>query len=286
MKISQTLNNPYPQILNKWRVIYLISIFISFFMLVFQPFGLQYLRIEFKPLLLAGYGLVTMIVLIFNLILLPKILPKIFDEETWTARKQIVWLLWIVISISVGNYFYSILFSIFAWIGIKGIVTFMVFTLSIAIIPITAVTFISYNVILRRNIVSSNQINTQINARGKKEEDPFVELEIFSGNQKYKFKPEDVVFIESEGNYINIHYLLDKKVKSQMIRSTIKNIESEIPNDQLLKCHRAFIVNPHFIEKVKGNSQGYNLVLSHISEEIPVARSFTKTFRERMANIA
>ncbi len=144
------LNKPYPQTQNKWKSAISISLFISLFLYVFQPFGLQLLKHDHKDLALLGYGVVTFLVLALNYVMLPFIKPSIFNEDRWTVKKQILWLVWIVFSISLGNYFYSILFSVIPWFGFKGFLIFMVFTIVIAIIPIVLITFISQNAMLRK----------------------------------------------------------------------------------------------------------------------------------------
>ena len=41
MDILEYLRKPYPLNLNRWGIIIVISLFVSVFMLVFQPFGLH-----------------------------------------------------------------------------------------------------------------------------------------------------------------------------------------------------------------------------------------------------
>ena len=66
-----------------------------------------------------------------------------------------------------------------------------------------------------------------------------------------------------------------------MIRNTLKEIEKQISDTtSLFKCHRAFIINLAHIEKVSGNSQGYSLRIKYLDREIPVARNYSKSFRE------
>jgi len=85
MILIEYARKPYPLNLNKWAVIISISLFISFFMVTFQPFGLQNLESDRASFLLAGYGLVTFVVLVFDMIILPRVFPGIFSEERWTV---------------------------------------------------------------------------------------------------------------------------------------------------------------------------------------------------------
>lgn len=285
MTITELLNKPYPTLLNKWKVIVSVSFFISFFLGVFQPFGLKNVNLEYKTLILVGYGLVTFILLVFNMILLPMIAVNVFAEDKWTVKKQIIYLLWIVLSIGIGNFVYSFLFSLIFWPGIKALFMFIIYTFTIAIFPVIAITFSTHYVYLKRNISLSTQLNSHVTNSTQKESSDDTMLTFSSGNQQYRFLQKAIVFLESDGNYIHIHHLADEGIKTQLIRNTMKNVSSEIDSSNLFKCHRAFIINLKYVEKISGNSQGFLLTIKHIEKEIPVSRNHTKSFKERISNI-
>ncbi len=277
--IKNILNKPYPILLNKWKLTIYVSLFISFFLSVFQPFGLQFVKIDNKTIILIGYGMVTLLILLVDLFLIPLVFRKSFHEENWTVWKQIGWLTFIILTISIGNYVYSIIFSIFQWVGLRGFLIFILFTLPIAIIPIIVITFITQNIYLKRNLKLSAQINEGIKEKVS-DNDNSVLISFKSGLQNYSFPFSSILFLESEGNYVQIYYIENEQIKTQLIRNTLKNISTEIHEKKLFKCHRAFMVNINNVEKVKGNSHGISITLKQISKQIPVSRSNTKAFTE------
>jgi hypothetical protein len=277
--IKNIINKPYPILLNKWKLTIYVSIFISFFLSVFQPFGLQFVKIDNKTIILIGYGMVTLLILLVDLFLLPLFLKKSFRDENWTVWKQIVWLTFIILTLSIGNYVYSIIFSIFQWVGLRGFLIFILFTLPIAIIPIIVIAFITQNIYLKRNLKLSAQINESIKEKVS-DSDNFVLISFKSGLQNYSFPLSSILFLESEGNYVQIYYIENEQIKTQLIRNTLKNISTEIHEKKLFKCHRAFMVNINNVEKVRGNSHGISITLNQIDKQIPVSRSNTKTFIE------
>ncbi len=277
------LNKPYPQAQNKWKSAISISLFISLFLYVFQPFGLQLLQHKHKSLVLLGYGLVTLMVLSFNMFMIPLIKPSVFEEEKWTIKKQIVWLVWIIFSISLLNYFYSIAFSVISWGGIYGLVMFLIFTVLIGVIPVVLITFIAQNSMLKKNMVLSQEINATIQEQKPDKED---HITIESGKQNQTFNAEHILLVESEGNYVNISCVENEVVKKYLIRNTIKNIETLLKDRKsFFKCHRAFIINLSYVQNVNGNSQGFNLELQHHDNTIPVSRTYTKDFKMRMIDL-
>ena len=61
------LKQPFPLINEasyNWKIIIAISLFISFFLLIFQPFGLREITIPHKELFIAGYGGVTFLTVV------------------------------------------------------------------------------------------------------------------------------------------------------------------------------------------------------------------------------
>jgi hypothetical protein len=148
----QLVAEPYA---DRWTVILVIILFISLFLVLFQPFGLHNLESGMKTWLLAGYGLVTMVVLVIDVVIIPLIFPVCFKEENRTFMREFLLLVWIVITISLVNYLYSVWLTIVHWIGIKGFLIFLGFTLYIAIIPIIGVIVISHNVLLKKNLKAS-----------------------------------------------------------------------------------------------------------------------------------
>ncbi len=286
MSILDYARKPYPVSLSRWSIILVISPFISVFMIIFQPFGLQNLDPDSKSLLLAGYGLVTFVVLCIDLFLVPFIFSSAFKEEKWTVSREVIFLIFIVVTIAAGNYLYSVLLSIVFWVGIKGFFIFTGFTLIIAIIPVIGLIVISHNTLLRRNLKASTQLSQMImDKKGLAlTSDNKLVITSENKNQKIEIPASNLICIESEGNYVNTWFLEEGKIVRLLIRNTIKNIESQILEaGNLFKCHRAYIINLSYIEKVTGNSQGYRLLIKYLDKVVPVARNYSKSFREAIS---
>ena len=100
-KIFTRLRQPYPLFLEfskTFPVIVGISLFVPLFLFVFKPFDLTDADLQTRPLFFAGFGAVTFILLSFNVYVLPRLLPKLFDEDRWTVGREMLWILWLVFS--------------------------------------------------------------------------------------------------------------------------------------------------------------------------------------------
>jgi uncharacterized membrane protein YhdT len=284
MKLTDILNKPYPRSVSSWGIAIFVSAFIAVFLTVFQPFGLHSVNIAHKTLLIGGYGLVTFVMLLFNLFLLPQVFQRFFAEEKWAIWKQIVYLLIIVISISLANYVYSLTVLQFPWFGTAGLIRSVFFTFAIAIFPIVIITFVSQNLHLKNNLRLSARMNEKI-AESALRGDPAEIIVLRSGTQKFKFHLNNIVFLESAGNYVEVNYIENEKLRKELVRNTLKRICAENPQETLFRCHRAFAVNIRRIGKVSGNSHGISLIMEKSEKQVPVSRSYTKAFTNLMSEI-
>lgn len=89
-----------------------------------------------------------------------------------------------------------------------------------------------------------------------------------------KVAVSEINFIESQKNYISIH--TNNTIYKQ--RSTIGEFLEQLPQNDFIKTHRAFIVNIH---KVKEVDKSNNSVLLE-NASIPLSRAYKKDFLTRI----
>jgi DNA-binding LytR/AlgR family response regulator len=90
---------------------------------------------------------------------------------------------------------------------------------------------------------------------------------IKSDGQFIKIKLADVLYFESEKDYVFIH----TEQKRYLTLLSLKQLEKELPADKFLRVHRSFFVALDKIDMVDGN----NLIIK--GKEIPVSRSLQDT---------
>lgn len=93
-------------------------------------------------------------------------------------------------------------------------------------------------------------------------------LFIRSDKRIEKIELDDILYIESTGNYINIH----TKDKSIVAYLTLKTIETELSPSGFIKIHQSFIVSFSKIEAIEGNTVKLNNKL------LPISRSYRDAF--------
>ena len=94
--------------------------------------------------------------------------------------------------------------------------------------------------------------------------------------EKLKINLKDLLYIEAQENYSKIVWIDDDGVNEKLLRVTLKNIEDQIVDSNIVRCHRSFIINLKVNYSILGNSNGYRLKSNLLKNTIPISRSLGK----------
>jgi hypothetical protein len=259
------------------KLIFFISIGVLVFLYLFQPLDVSLMNNKEKLYVVVGLGAITFLSLSLNLLILPSLFPSIFVKRVWNIKKEILWNLWILTTISVGYYLYYKMLGIFD-VDFKMILGLII----IAIIPITGLITVNRNRILRSYVKISKGINKKLKENRFKEE-KLVHFESDYVKDNLSIKINLLILIRAANNYIEVFWKEKEEVKSQMIRTSLKKAEDLLEEHKFIfKCHRSYMVNTKFINKMEGNLRGYNLFFENINFTVPVSKNFTFQLKRLM----
>lgn len=95
-----------------------------------------------------------------------------------------------------------------------------------------------------------------------------------STNEKVTLAVSHLFYIESVGNYVKVVHCHEGQVRSDMLRTTSKQMEAALQSYPLIvRCHRAFLVNLGQVEQIISSSGTMQLLIKHSHDTIPVSRS-------------
>jgi DNA-binding LytR/AlgR family response regulator len=101
--------------------------------------------------------------------------------------------------------------------------------------------------------------------------------------QKLDISVRDLILISSEGNYVQLYYMLNDKLTKKLIRKTLKDTRQYLsPYNSFFQCHRSHIVNIDKIVSYKGNAKGFRASLKHLEFKVPISRVYIDIFKERL----
>ncbi len=98
-------------------------------------------------------------------------------------------------------------------------------------------------------------------------------LLVKESNQTFRIKVDDILYIESNSNYIYIF----TKTKKITTRNSLEWIETQLSKSWFLRIHRSFIVNLNAIESINPKSVFIN------NTEISISRANTSRLSEYIA---
>ena len=102
------------------------------------------------------------------------------------------------------------------------------------------------------------------------------ELVIRKGQELIRVLIKDIIYIEAEKNYLMIR-TGDDMIR---IRETMTNALNELQGKGFIRCHKGYLVNADYIEKLRSSE-----VLLRVGKEsiaLPVGRSYEKEIRKRI----
>jgi two-component system, LytTR family, response regulator LytT len=100
------------------------------------------------------------------------------------------------------------------------------------------------------------------------------QLLVKDGYTTQKIVVNEIQYIESSGNYLNIY----TKSQKHIARHTIEWVQEQLPDHQFMRIHRSFIVNLHLVNKVNSKF----VFIDNL--EIPISRTYLPKINEYLKN--
>jgi len=272
------LNKPYPfnnDLKHNTKIIFFISVGVFVFLFLFQPLQINELVNRDKYFLVFGLGVITFLSLSLNLLILPSLFPKILNGSAWNVKKEILWDMWILFTVSVGYFLYYKALGIMEF-GFSMIITLIL----IAIVPISVLIVLNRHRLLRSHLKSANELNIKLKEY-KSIPDKLVHFISDYQKDNLSIKVSLILFVRSANNYIEVFWKEDQEVKNQMVRLSLTKAEEMLMDYKFIfKCHRSYMINVNHIDKIEGSSQGYRLYFEKVDFSVPVSKIYVHKLKE------
>lgn len=223
-----------------------------------------------------------------SMILLPKYRPKYFLSQNFTLERFIFIIACSSIGIGIGyfignHYFfqYEITLLWFLIYIFKVISTNVLF----AGVPFIIAFLLLFDYYKIKNSPEIENSYSPKNALPPHEAPPqyddrlapvIVHFTDTSNKKTLDIPLENLYYITSAQNYIEIVYQSDNLVKTVLLRNSLKMIEEEMilsADSPLIRCHKAFIVNREKIKELRGSTKNAHFILTDVETLIPVSRN-------------
>ncbi len=277
--MNNFLQKPYPfneDLRHNAKIILFISLGVLVFLLLFQPIEISAFSTRQVFYLFTGLAISTFLVLSLNLMVLPSLFPKVFDNSVWNIKREIFWNIWILLTISGSDLiFYSKLFGLIdiTFYDIARIIL-------LGFLPVSVLIIINQDRLLKSHLKSAQQLNNKLNL-GRLQKEKLIHIKSDYKKDDLLINAKSLLFIKSADNYIEVYFLADGMVNKQMVRSSLNNAELAIQEfDFIIKCHRTFIVNVNHVVEIQGNSQGLKLDFKDVDSPVFVSPKYIDDFKK------
>ena len=288
-EMFEILKKPHPFIFNAYSVV--IPSLITFIILVvLAPFQFQGLEIYYRIVYAFIISLIVALGIVVSIKGLQILFPTFISEDKWTVGKEFFLFLFvvliIVILISIACLQLPIKYTSISALLFKT----TSITLSISLLPILiSILFEQYRhqkLQLEKATLLTDSLKMRNELLLKKETLlPPIFLKSENKDIVLQLNPEDLIYLKSDGNYVEVYYYNSNEIHKKVIRNRLKTIEHILPNDLFYRCHNRFIINGNHIIKIEGNARNLILHLKGISECIPVSRAKAKGIAAFLENL-
>ncbi len=254
----------------KWSLILITGIFTFIFTNIFEPFGIYNSKDKsgFEIFLEINIAILSVTA---TLVLSQFIIRKIIKIKHFTYLTIVVWFLfeafligivWTLLTVFVDGNVSSILnlwaTNILECVFLIGLPYF------------ATIFFLSYKEKTKKITHFQEKLDKKTNPNA------IIPFKGNSNKEKLKLRLKDVLYIESDDNYVVVHFTANRKLKKMLLRNTIKKLEAELFPYGVIRCHRSYMINPINISRKEKTSKGFNLFIKGFEQlVVPVSKSYT-----------
>ena len=281
------MNNNTNHVINNFKAhfttYFSISLVLLLFILFFQPFspgGIMFENFEDKVLFMSGFGLIVFILLYGRELIPANIYTQDYEEKNDNTLTAYLADFILAAAITVSFAFYL------RYVGNVEISFFLAIKMAIMAISVPVARNIRHKIVLAQ--LHNSQLKNQINALEKKLSqyaetyaDAPLELHSEYSADVFRVQANQIIYVSSADNYVEVGYLQDNQFKKHLIRNTLKNIEQQLISfPGFIRTHRTSIVNMQFVEDLNKKNNKYWLTLNVSAQTIPVARQYLMVVKE------
>ena len=248
--------------------VFLFGIITALFVIVFEPFdikdktGLWYFN---AIVFLIGF------IFSFSIYLMEFWIPSIFNSQfkNWKVWKAALWYTWLILFVS------AIMFLSKSFLD--GFRDFNFWEYVRVVGRMSALTLMTFFII--------SSLYTYFTRKALSKAASTTSLKISSSQASpIDINLDELLFVESADNYVEIHLFQRDKREKLIYRSSMKNMEEQLVNliTPIVRCHRKYLVNLEYCQIHSSKSRNVSLRLSDFEEVIPVSAKYEKNILREM----
>ena len=255
-----------------WYSAFFLGFFVSLILIGLKPFEKSIIDHPYITLVHIGVGLICTAVYILGY----EILLRWFKTIKFNYLKLILFDVFLAL-VSV-----TLIFLYDRYVVVKdGHVTFGFLLEYILVLGLPFYPVILSIFHFLKTVVFPIQVYAPISKEYLSDAENILSIKEDNGAAGFSTNLEQLLYIQSQDNYIEIHYLKDGDYTKHLMRGTLKSILNDFAF--LLKVHRSFVVNPHKVECLVGNSNKAAISFKGVAVSVPVSKSYYSSVKNYLS---
>lgn len=271
MKLSLNRAIPYTY---SWKLTLVIGSIVgamlSMLLIFLQPFDTSEVQLSYKILKLAGYSLCFLM----PILVMHPIENAFFKRQKyrWYILNELGYIVMCLLLVFTTCYFYNIyVVNNDSKASLEGWQYFMIYY-GLPFMPFLGPIWLYFR--NRFGIITLTEMTIQ--------EERHITIVGESKKESLTISVVDFVYAQAQQNYVAIYYLEQEELQKKMIRSTLSNIQKQLPD--AWQVHRSYLVNLAYLKTISGTNRKRELFLTQTSEAIPVSQKYYEALQKRNAN--
>ena len=100
---------------------------------------------------------------------------------------------------------------------------------------------------------------------------------------KIMIEASSLLYIEADENYVRIHYLQRNRLKTYMLRCSMRSLEDLLSSHGIQRCHRSYYINPTHIKVLRKDTDG--MVYAELDIDSNTAIPISKKYNQSIAQL-
>ena len=274
-RIFNFMNRDIPRRLRMGKFPYSSILYIllssTFFMLLYMPFSpTTWFSVRTPQLAILTIAFVFIAVGI--LVLSNALFISFCRTRKCKKWNYILWCIAEIVAISIAYICFTLIFSLGNYHSSASlwVKTFCCVTLILSIpYSIIYAYFESLERKRRTEMQQNNDSRDEFHEPAVKHlKDRMVSIMDDSGELKFSVDLDSVLYIKSDGNYVNIFYEKGDAVVSHTLKMSIGTLEEKLAGTPLVRCQRSYIVNTRRVKMMQNDSKATYIIVDN--DRVPV----------------
>ena len=249
-------------------VLYTLA-FSAVFLLLYQPFSSS-AWFSLKTLKLAG-----LTVLFFSLSVILLLVSKaVFIRfcRTRVARlwQFIIWSLAEFLAIALLYVVFTLVFSLGNYDSVCSLIFKAIPCVALILLIPYSITFIliDYYQSQEERGLNSDAGTPADSKESRTLKDRMINFVDDGGVLRFSIDVDSILYIKSEGNYVNLYYEKGDVIESYMMRIPIGSLEAKLSKSPVVRCQRSYLVNMRRIRMMQNDGKSLYIILDN--NRVPV----------------